>query len=74
MVGRGPGTHYSGPMNSPDFSRPVRAEGHDTPQRTEPPPEPALHGQPIPLVDKVLAAVVFSLGIALLYSTFILIE
>ncbi|EGK72700.1 hypothetical protein METUNv1_00939 [Methyloversatilis universalis FAM5] len=52
----------------------MRAEGHDTPQRTEPPPEPALHAQPIPLVDKVLAAVVFSLGIALLYSTFILIE
>ncbi len=74
MVGRGLWAHYSRLMNSPDFSRRGHAEGHDAPQRTEPPPEPALHGQPIPLVDKVLAAVVFSLGIALLYSTFILIE
>lgn len=61
-------------MNSPDLSRPGHAEGQDTPRRVEPPPEPALPAQPIPLVDKVLAAVVFSLGIALLYSTYILIE
>jgi hypothetical protein len=53
-------------------SRP--AAGSDAPEMPPPSLPPALSVQPIPLVDKVLAAVVFSLGIALLYSTFILIE
>ncbi len=53
-------------------SRP--AAGSDAPEMPSPSLPPALSVQPIPLVDKVLAAVVFSLGIALLYSTFILIE
>lgn len=50
------------------------AAGSDAPEMPSPSLPPALSVQPIPLVDKVLAAVVFSLGIALLYSTFILIE
>ena len=53
-------------------SQPVA--GRETPRKPDPPREPAPPVLPVPLLDKVLAAVVFSLGIALLYSTYILIE